>query len=210
MWCTTLRGRVTPRIATKRHGRGVSGASPHSLCRPLRSGCGAGPPSHPLRPGKRGADGGSVNGKATAFLHDSPGCRRITSPTSGDRDPPWRRCSSGSDALPPWYAVASSSPSRHGTGYLIPRPALSTVTSSGRCRGTVPQTSRHGKKKMRPLSSFFVAGTPTSYPSDQPPVPAVSIPYFPYNMGFAPASRLDKCSALSVGSPWPPTVDVSL
>jgi len=79
----------------------------------------------------------------------------VFSPTSGDHGPPWRRYSSGSDALPSWYAVAACCPSRRGPEFDSPCLALPTVPSSGRCKSTLPQPERHGKKKMRPFLSAF-------------------------------------------------------
>jgi hypothetical protein len=75
-------------------------------------------------PKKRGADGGSVNGRATDFLRSSSGCRRNVPPTPGDLGPRFDDIWTGSDALPSWYVVASWFPSRQGTGRTSPSPPI--------------------------------------------------------------------------------------
>ena len=173
--------RQAPHASQKILGEASPAPRPHSFCRPLRSGCGAGPPSHPLHPGQRGADGGSVNGKATELSPFSLGCRRIARPTPEDCGPLLRRYSPGSDALPSWYAVAACCPSRRGPEIDSPCLALPTVPSSGRCKSTLPQPERHGKKKMRRFCSEFILVVKRVRPQLLDAGPRRRLSILPYN-----------------------------
>jgi hypothetical protein len=116
----------------------------------------------------------------------------VFSPTSGDHGPPWRRYSSGSDAPPSWYAVAACCPSRRGPETDSPCLALPTVPPSGRCKSTLPQRERHGKKKMRLFCSEFILVVKRVRPQLLHAGPRRRLSFLPYNPRLLPGVGLTR------------------
>jgi hypothetical protein len=169
------------RTFTKKSGRGVSGASPPFDLSTAQVRLRGRTTVTPLTPRKTGSRRRVGQRKATELSHCSLGCRRNALPTPEDRGPPSRRYSSGSDALPSWYAVAACSPSRRGPEFNSPCLALPTVPSSGRCRSTLPQPQRHGKKKMRRFCSEFILVVKRVRPQLRDAGPRRRLSILPYN-----------------------------